>query len=329
MKKYFLPIACLLVILQLLLYRSNRSHVINAIKTSNLTYLMMSFEDFNQNSTVLCSENTLRQQYDQEFNQLQSFQLNQVYELSEIRPQLPYFYSLWKTSSLLPRLMTPCEHRTYIELLIAFDRICRIHQIEYLISHGTLLGSYRNHDILPYDDDVDILIHQKYYSHLSTLNQTEWKFHLQTSINMKFFFRNSPSAGRYPWKWPFIGIQFYTDNSTHIYLNQHIPKNLIFPLILRPISTLWLPTPRYVHAYLRSLQKDYFINYPIDKKCMMKNYSHRNEKHLSKSKIVDCEQLYNIYPFIRRICDETHCYEYLMINTCMTLYILKTEKNRY
>jgi hypothetical protein len=60
-------------------------------------------------------------------------------------PELPYFYSLWKTSSLLPRLMTPCEHQVYVKLMKTFDQICQKNDIKYMISHGTLLGSYRNH----------------------------------------------------------------------------------------------------------------------------------------------------------------------------------------
>jgi len=41
--------------------------------------------------------------------------------------------------------MTPCQHQVYIHLLRTFDEICQEHHIEYMISHGTLLGSYRNH----------------------------------------------------------------------------------------------------------------------------------------------------------------------------------------
>jgi hypothetical protein len=60
-------------------------------------------------------------------------------------PKLPYSYSLWKTSSLLPRLITPCEHQVYIKLLDTFNQICQIYDIEYMITSGTLLGSYRYH----------------------------------------------------------------------------------------------------------------------------------------------------------------------------------------
>lgn len=122
-------------------------------KTINLTSLMVPFEDFNTNATLYCSDLTFQDRYQLEFLQLSHFPLHQHFDQPSIQqhshpsshPQLPYFYSLWKTSSLLPRLMTPCEHRLYINLLKRFDEVCRRHNVEYMISYGTLLGSYRNH----------------------------------------------------------------------------------------------------------------------------------------------------------------------------------------
>ncbi len=123
---------------------------------SNLTSLMIPFKHMNQKSTFGCSEMTLYDRYKLEFHQLGHYHLQQSYQQPTINrhsqqsmtstwPELPYFYSLWKTSSLLPRLLTPCEHQLYIRLLKTFDQICQKNNIEYMISHGTLLGSYRNH----------------------------------------------------------------------------------------------------------------------------------------------------------------------------------------
>jgi len=187
-------------------------------------------------------------------------------------------------------------------------------------------------DILPYDEDVDILIPVKYYSRLSKINksnnESDWQFYLNTPTNMKFYFRSSPSAGEYQWKWPFIGIKFYTENSTHIKTNIYIKKDIIFPLILRPISTLWLPAPRYVHSLFQLMSKHYYFNLSIDQKCYLKKYSHRDEKEKYKKKIVNCSQLHNIYPYIQRICHTDYCYEHFMLNNLTTLYILKMNKDK-
>ena len=141
---------------------------------------------------------------------------------------------------------------------------------------------------------------------------------------MKFYFRRSPSAGKYQWRWPFIGIQFFTDSLTHIKLETYIKKELVYPLVLRPVAGLWLPGPRHVHMYLRALRKNYFTSMSIDDKCMSKDYSHRDEVSKYKVRTVNCAELHGAYPYIQRICDNQYCDEYFMLNNSTILYILQT-----
>jgi len=172
----------------------------------------------------------------------------------------------------------------------------------------------------------------KYYSRLSEINKlnnkTDWKFYINPPSNMKFYFHASPSAGKYTWKWPFIGIDFYTENSTHIKSNIYIKKDIIFPLVLRPVGTLWLPGPRNVQMFFQSISKSYYSNLLIDEKCFQQSYSHRDEKQKYKRKTVDCTQLHNDYQYIHRICDNDYCYEHLMLNNITTLYVLKMNKDK-
>ena len=186
-------------------------------------------------------------------------------------------------------------------------------------------------DILPYDDDVDLLIHIKYYPRLADINElendTDWQFYLNTPTNMKFYFRGSPSAGQYQWKWPFIGINFYTDNTTHIESYNSFEKEIIFPLVLRPIASLWLPGPRNVQKFLQVRSKYHYSNLSIDEKCYLQKYSHKEERVKYPQKTVDCIQLHSIYPYIRRKCDATYCNEYLMLNDETILYVLKMNKD--
>jgi lipopolysaccharide cholinephosphotransferase len=55
-----------------------------------------------------------------------------------------------------------------LEMLKEFDRICKKHNIEYVISGGTCLGAVRHGGFIPWDDDLDIDIS---YSHYKKLNK--------------------------------------------------------------------------------------------------------------------------------------------------------------
>lgn len=51
-----------------------------------------------------------------------------------------------------------------INAQILFDITCQVvdvfekHKIKWCLSHGTVLGLYRDHDVIPWDDDVDIAL---------------------------------------------------------------------------------------------------------------------------------------------------------------------------
>ncbi|CAF1250940.1 unnamed protein product, partial [Didymodactylos carnosus] len=305
---------------------------------SNLTSLMTPFEELGSESTFCCTRDTLREQYESEYKELEYYHLNELY-VQDQQPPLPYFYSLWKTSVLLPRLYTPCEHKVMINLLNTFHQLCKSNNITYMICDGTLLGSYRNHDILPYDDDLDVLVSE--YDRLRLLkikdsisdDQRSWTMFSRGKNSLaKFYFRELKKAGRTKWKWPFIDIFGFQENSTHIWFEAPVDKKYIYPLVLRPIASQWLWSPRSIFGYYQSLQKRYELyseSPSFDQTCLQQRYSHRFEEERHKFTAVNCSQLHNIYPYIRRTCNETKCFEHLMINENTTMYSLNMDKDAY
>ena len=64
----------------------------------------------------------------------------------------------WLSHPRLPRVITRHERDRCVDLMATIDAIFREFNITYMMAHGTLLGSYVMHDMLPWDDDLDIFV---------------------------------------------------------------------------------------------------------------------------------------------------------------------------
>lgn len=62
-----------------------------------------------------------------------------------------------------------------LDLLAEFDRVCKKHNIQYMASGGTMLGAVRHHGIIPWDDDVDLMMRRKDYDRLCDIASEEFK----------------------------------------------------------------------------------------------------------------------------------------------------------
>lgn len=56
-----------------------------------------------------------------------------------------------------------------LEVLKAFDALCRENQLTYFLSGGTLLGAIRHRGFIPWDDDVDVMMPRADYQRLIRL----------------------------------------------------------------------------------------------------------------------------------------------------------------
>lgn len=77
-----------------------------------------------------------------------------------------------------------------LEALIEIDRICKVHNINYWLDAGTLLGAVRHKGFIPWDDDIDICMTRNDYNRflrLAPITMDKKRFFLQTSQSDPYY----------------------------------------------------------------------------------------------------------------------------------------------
>lgn len=74
-----------------------------------------------------------------------------------------------------------------LDLLNELDRVCKKHNLKYVLDFGTLLGAIRHKGFIPWDDDVDVSMLREDYDKLMAVAADEFKepYFLQTQYTDK------------------------------------------------------------------------------------------------------------------------------------------------
>ena len=178
------------------------------------------------------------------------------------------------------------------ELLKIFIKKSDYYDLPYLIDGGTLLGAVRHQAIIPWDDDVDIIVFKEDIEKLHTLlNSLEGNIGFcKFNSGYKIYFKNGLKVGnkkKYEWTYPFIDIlliEFDEQNKTrydnNLWRSFYHNKKDIYPIRYYQLGSLRV---KGVNNPLPYLDRGYTS---WDRIAYSHNYDHRLEQPLKKKVIL-------------------------------------------
>ncbi|XP_074651376.1 uncharacterized protein LOC141906085 [Tubulanus polymorphus] len=202
------------------------------------------------------------------------------------------------------KVLNEDETEAYVRLVKTFQKVVTVFNLTYFIYGGSLLGSYRHHGFIPWDDDFDVIMdyraQRQIYRVLNSVADHE--LDITQMIRWKFYNRHeSRNIRKYiPWRYPFIDISFFNLSDNYIQdidpssRNFRFPIEIVFPLKQRPFEGLWLPTPKHSQQFLA-------MTYKMDV-CSSPGYIHKAELAYHDNSIshLPCDRLTDKYPFVIR-----------------------------
>ncbi|CAH1786816.1 unnamed protein product [Owenia fusiformis] len=239
--------------------------------------------------------------------------------------------------SLLPRRVPDSMFSDLYEILAELDRAFKKYNVTYVLKGGSLLGSYLFHDIIPWDDDIDINTDQRDYERqmlafqelvetgrygvhsmtdgrniykefqcgIQRRNFSAWREiwnNGDTSLFLqaKFYKCSSPPARKpFQWRLPFIDIYPFVNNGTHVW-ERKLLKEFISINDFYPIHKR--PISRGWYPSIKNPVSLFKARYGVKKfQCEYYWYNHMEEKLTKDRKKVKCSDIANsCYPTVKR-----------------------------
>ena len=111
-----------------------------------------------------------------------------------------------------------------MKLLTTVQQITDRANIDVAATFGTLLGTMRHGGLIPWDDDVDMVIHVQDKAKMFALKDVFRRHNIgiiEFSKHMlKLFPLDEPHIPGKPWSWPFIDIFYYKQDGDNIVLEE-------------------------------------------------------------------------------------------------------------
>jgi hypothetical protein len=197
--------------------------------------------------------------------------------------------------------LTPYYDRMeYLNILRVFIDIIESKGIFYYLCYGSLLGSWRFHGQVPWDDDIDICVdiyfrEALWFAFRSSVHY--YTLHISKYHNFKFYKKNARTIENRPWKYPFLDIFFYSGDSRYTWVPEmpyKVPRSDLLPFVKRPFEGMLLNAPQKTFRYLTYIYGD------LDT-CQSGEWNHSQEIRMVDRFRFRCRQILGtIFPFVKR-----------------------------
>ena len=231
-----------------------------------------------------------------------------------------------KDLKLFRLAMSESEMGVLLTILEVFTHTMDKYNLTYVMDGGSLLGTYRHHGPIPWDDDLDVMadIDQKETVKKALGSLSPEYVMIEWDRRLKLYSRDGSTQtfNDKAWRWPFLDIFWFKDTGIHIramFDGYKLKRRDFYPLKKRPFSYLSVYVPCNVPVLLKAGK----INWNM---CVSKSYNHKKEMWVSEGRIsIPCKKLQQYHPFVRRVVYKDITVEYLEANK-RTLCVFKQHK---
>ena len=251
---------------------------------------------------------------------------------------LPTFRKDSVSNNLLPRRLDMKLEQRLFDLVIQFTSMLKSHGISFTMAHGMLLGSYLFHNMIPWDDDLDIYIDIKDINKLKAMFRSDhfrktyrvhsyWEKDMYSDAMLKeevpwsntyscgsgskkeqkcykqgkVYFKKAAKAGKQVWTYPFVDFTFFKNNRTHVFNHDNWK---VEPKVILPVEEFYPLTLRPFDRFWLPAPKNtaQVLKYKFKQfQCKNGHWDHPHEmRYKGKVKTVDCNKLKVSYPYVRR-----------------------------